>query len=258
MSFTDPPSRPELTEPPRVSRPSGFTAWGSVLLVCALLVASGQIRTWQVRKLEHGMRTGRAAVVPLKLVPLELGPWSGVDTDLDPDIARVTAADLIVTRRYTNRNTGVTVEVIMLYGPSFGVSLHSPTVCYPSAGFTVADEPRERTVEVDRPVMAAGGSGDGSRAHFAVPLLSAVYAKGEGALADLQEVYWTWWYDGHWTPYAQNTKQLERVPSIIKVHTSRRVLRGERRDTNNPNEAFLRLLLSEIERLLPSRSPRTT
>jgi Protein of unknown function (DUF3485) len=256
MSVTDRPSRPEPTESSPASRLGGLADWGLVSLVCALLlVASGLVRGWQDRRLRHGMREGRAAVVPLKSVPLELGAWSGVDTKLDPEIARVTAADLIVTRRYTNRNTGVTVEVILLFGPSFGVSLHAPTVCYPSAGFVAVEEPHEQVVKVDAPSGADAASG----ARIAVPMLSAVYAKGEGAQADLQEVYWTWWYDGRWTPNAQNTKRLERVPSIIKVHTSRHVLRGERRDSkNNPNEAFLQLLLAEIERLLPSRSPRTT
>jgi hypothetical protein len=258
MSVTDRPSRPELTEPPHAARRGGFAAWGRVFLVCALLVASGLIRTWQDRRLQYGLSQGRTAVVPLPTVPRELGPWLGIDTKLDPQIARITAADLIVTRRYTNRNTGVTVDVILLFGPPFAVSLHSPTVCYPSAGFQVAEEPSERVVEIDEPAGAAGSPGGKAPARLAVPLLAGLYAKGEGAQADLQEVYWTWWYDGHWTPYTQNKKLLDRVPSIIKVHTSRRAVRGEQRDANNPNEALLRLLLPEIERLLPSRSPRTS
>ena len=55
------------------------------------------------------------------------------------------------------------------------------------------------------------------------PFRSLVYAKGEGGPADLQEVYYSWWYNGRWTPDVGKQKQFERIPSMYKVHLARRV-----------------------------------
>jgi hypothetical protein len=234
-------------------RPWRGVAWARVLVVCGLLVGSGWLRSWQDRRIQQGLNEGRAAVVPLEKVPLEVGEWSGVDTAIDEQIARVTGADKIVTRRYTNRNTGVVIDVILLYGPAGNMFIHAPTLCYPTAGFDTVEGPEVKAVPVGAPATPAA-----TAATATVPFLAAVYAKGEGTRAELQEVYWTWRYNGQWTPQVLKPKQIERVPSMIKVHTSRRVLRGERRDANNPNEALLRVLIPEIERLLPSRLSPTT
>ena len=242
MSVTDHPTRAELSEPPPVVRTRSAGAWARVGVVCALLAGSGVLRSWQERKIERGLSAGRAAVVPLERVPLEIGPWSGVDTAIDEQIARVTGADKIVTRRYTNRNTGVAIDVILLFGPAGNMYIHAPTLCYPNAGFETVEGPETHAL----PLGADTGE--------TVPFMSAVYSKGAGTRAALQEVCWTWWYSGHWTPLVLKPKQIERVPSMIKVHTSRPVLVGERRDANNPNEALLRVLIPEIERLF-RRSP---
>jgi len=138
----------------------------------------------------------------------------------------------------------------MLYGPAGNMFIHAPTLCYPSAGFTTLEGPEVKAVPVAAP--AAPG------APATLPFQAAVYSKGEGTRAEIQEVYWIWRYNGQWSPQVLKPKQIERVPSMIKVHTARLVLRGERRDANNPNEALLRVLMPEIERLLPSRPSPTT
>ena len=237
MSVTDHPVRAELSEPPSVAGMRGVGGWVRVGMVCALLVGSGMLRSWQERKIEHGLNVGRAAVVPLEQVPLEIGSWSGVDTVLDEQIARVTGADKIVTRRYTNRNTGVAIEVILLFGPASNMYIHAPTLCYANAGFETVEGPDTLALHT------------GAEPGETVPFMSAVYSKGTGTRATLQEVYWTWRYSGHWTPLVLKPKQIERLPSMIKVHTARPVLVGERRGANNPNEALLRVLIPEIERL---------
>jgi hypothetical protein len=252
MSVTEFPTRPDVCEPIPAPPSRGKAVIASALLACALLVASGAVRGWQDRRISRGLRLELARVVPLERVPMQIGPWSGVDTRLDPQIARGTGADTVVTRCYTNRNTGVSIDVIMLFGPAFHMYIHAPDVCYPKAGFACVEGPDARTVRLPAPGAADAAAGP------AVPFLSAVYAKGEGAQADLQEVYWTWRYRDRWTPQVLKPKQIERIPTMIKVHTSRSYLKGERRDANNPNEAFLRVLVPEIERLLSSRAASPT
>lgn len=163
---------------------------------------------------------------------MDLGRWKGSSTKLDEQIARTTGADQIVTRRYVNQDTGASVDMIVLYGPAALVYLHSPEICYPAAGFnSVGGEDREVIYDDHR-----------------APFRALVYSKGEGSQADLQEVYFAWWYNGHWTPNIGKQKQFERIPGMFKVHLARRTAAGEKRDVGNPCESLLQALLPEMER----------
>jgi EpsI family protein len=222
-----------------VARPSpggrfGAAGWFRVGLACAILLGSAGVRAWQVRRIEGELAAGRNRPrFDLDLVPMNLGRWKGGPTELDEQIARYTGADQIITRRYVDQDTGAAVDMILLYGPAADVYLHSPEVCYPSAGFTLEAGPDDRVV--DAPPYKA-------------PFRSLVYAKGEGAHSDRQEVYFTWWYDGHWTPQVGKQKHFERIPGMYKIHLARRVVAAEKRDVGNPCEALLKVLLPEVER----------
>lgn len=256
MSSTDPSTR-TLTPTPNPVRPGpgprARMRWTRLVVVVGLLLGSVLARYGQDLRIRRHLQAGRAVVVPLEKVPANLGPWTSVETTIDPQIVRTTGADRVVTRRYTNRNTGVAVDVILLFGPAGNMAVHTPTLCYPIAGYRAIDGPSVRQVVLDRPGASAAD------APPTVPFQAAVYARGEGPRAELQEVYWTWRYEDAWTPEVLKARYIERVPSMIKVHTARPVLVGERRDSKaetdarslNPNEALLRLLVPEIERLLP-------
>jgi EpsI family protein len=173
-------------------------------------------------------------------VPNTLGPWKGTDSALDPLIARATGADQIVTRRYVNQTTGATVDLILIYGPAVEVRLHAPAVCYPAAGYAQVAGPEVR-------VIKAGGT--------EAPFKAMVFSKGEGGLSELQEVYYSWHYNGRWTPEDGKQKYFERIPSMYKVHLARRVVGGEKRDVGNPCESLLRELLPAMERQISGAKP---
>jgi hypothetical protein len=205
-----------------------------VALACVLLLASGGVRAWQAWRIERELLAARERPrFDLTTVPLTLGSWTGVETVIDPKIARGTGGDQIVTRRYTNQDTGAVIDLIVLYGPAGDVYQHAPELCYPSAGFSRVTGPDERTVSF-------GSS--------AAPFRALVYSKGEGAAADLQEVYYSWWYSGRWTTEIGKQKHFERIPGMFKVHLARRTTPQEKRDVGNPCEALLRELLPEMER----------
>lgn len=239
MSATDPAPPP----PPRAQ--AAHAVWPRVALACAILLGSGGVRLLQARRVEGRLLEGRRGPrVDLAAVPLGLGAWEGRATTIDPRIALATGADQVVTRQYVNQDTGVAVDVILLYGPAVDMFIHSPEHCYPSAGFALAGGPDDRAV-------AAGGSDARFR--------SLVYGKGDGARSDLQEVYFSWWYAGRWSPDAGVQKHFERIPSMYKVQLARRVNGTERRDVGNPCEAFLRELLPELGRRMgEARPPRAT
>jgi hypothetical protein len=240
MSITDVSVEPNVTAPALppagARRAAGVARWARVLLACSVLAASGGIRWWQARRVEAVLRDGRNAPFALDELPMVLGDWRGEATTLDPKIARRTGATSLITRRYVDQRTGATLEAIILYGPSTEVYGHVPEVCYLAAGYEKAAGPDSRKVRV-------GGR--------EVPFRSLVYSKGEGGQADLHEVYYSWRYSTHWSPdVVGKYKQFERIPGMLKVHLARRVTEHERRDIGNPCEAFLEVLLPELERRL--------
>jgi EpsI family protein len=237
MSATD-LSTPTATPPSPTGPRGGSAVWARVALACAILLGSAGFRFWQSRRIEGALEAGRRGPrIDLAELPMTLGPWKGLSTELDPQIARGTGADQVVTRRYVNQDTGVAVEMILLYGPAVEMYIHSPEVCYPAAGYALRGGPDARPVE----------AGD-----VKAPFRSLVYSKGEGAVAERQEVYFSWWYNGRWTPDVGNQKHFERIPSMYKVQLARRVTEQEKRDVGNPCEAFLKELLPEMARRIAS------
>lgn len=241
MSATEVSPAPSTETAPgtAASRPS--PAWPRLALACAVLLASGGLRAWQAQRVEARLSAGRHGPrVDLAALPMTLGPWQGRPEALDPRIARATGADQVVTRRYADARTGAAVDLILLYGPAVDMYIHSPEHCYPTAGFSLVAGPEAKVVRADG---------------VEAPFRALVYGRGEGARADLQEVYFSWRYGGRWTPDLGVQKHFERVPSMYKVQLARRVTGSERRDVGNPCEAFLQELLPELGRRLASAGP---
>jgi hypothetical protein len=206
-----------------------------VALACAVLVGSGALRLWQARRGDAFLQQGRVSPVPLKDVPLELGPWRGRPEELDPQIARRTGQIDHIFRTYVDTRTGVALDVIVLYGPAVELKEHAPEQCYPAAGFAIAEGPELRQVPTPR---------------GPIPFYALVVAKGEGGQAQRHEVYYTWRYGGRWTPLRGPQKQFERIPAMYKVHLARRMAASERRDIGNPCQEFLQTLMPTLDHLL--------
>jgi EpsI family protein len=225
---------------PAGTAPARGALWVRVALVCALLAASGGIRWWQMRRVHASLERGKQSPFPLHELPLTLGSWQGQDARLDPQIARMTGSTDHLFRRYVNHDTGVVLEIYILYGPAAEMFIHMPENCYPRAGYLQVEGPDERTIAVGR---------------LRVPFRALVYNKGEGGQADREEVYYTWRYNDRWTPQVGIQKKFERIPGMYKVHVARRVTARERRDIGNPCEDFLSALLPEIERRVSAIAP---
>jgi Protein of unknown function (DUF3485) len=247
MKVSDLPAPPETLEiAPPAPAPARAVPWGRVALVCAVLVGSGALRAWQDYRIRRDLKRGLDSPVSLKSLPMEFGPWKGEDTPLDPLIARGTGADQVVTRRYTNQNTGVRVEVILLFGPAREMYIHTPELCYPKAGYTQAAGPEEVKIQ----------TGPGRDA----PFRELVYSKGEGGLTTLQEVVYSWRYNGKWTPNVGVQKHFERISGMYKVHVARGITEQELKSrprgaagvaADDPCRVFLDQLLPQFEAKVP-------
>jgi EpsI family protein len=97
-----------------------------------------------------------AANVPFDFagtVPLVLEEWVGRDAPpLDPDVARVLAADQYVHRYYGPRipdsESRIEADIAYYVQPEAGAAMHSPLNCLPGNGWQVIDS-RPASVSVD-------------------------------------------------------------------------------------------------------------
>ena len=211
--------------------------WARVGLAVALLAASAAGRAWHARRVDQRLRDGRIAPFAVAEVPKTLGPWVGTDITMDPIIARATGSTEQIQRLYQNTITGQKVEVVLLFGPSTEMFIHDPGTCYPAAGYERVAGPLPHQI---------AAPGDGS----SWPFQEVVYTKGEGGAADQQEVYFSWRYEGRWTPGMITRKASERIPGMFKVQVARPIRDRELdvRSIGNPCEAFLTYLMPEIDR----------
>jgi hypothetical protein len=171
---------------------------------------------------------------------MTLGTWAGTPTEMDPRIVDATGSTDHVTRRYVDGRTGVILDVIVLYGPTSNVFIHSPELCYPKAGFASAGD------TMSRQIPCPGGP---------VPFRSLAYTKGEGSQADRQEVYYSWRYNGRWSTSVSSPKESARIPGMYKVQVARRISPRESRAVSNPCESFLELLLPDLEARMTGSPP---
>jgi EpsI family protein len=247
---TTPTTRSRYAEPlPGASptRPSGGATWAKLAVVAAILAASGGARLWQERRVERVLELGRSSPFPLADLPMKIGSWEGREATMDPRIVRITGSTDLVSRHYIDRRTGVGLDVIVVYGPTSDMLFHTPELCYPSAGFAAMPGVFERSIAVEGTASAT------------VPFRSLAFTKGEGGLADSQEVYYSLRYDGRWTTQSASHKASKRIPGMYKVQVSRRISDRESREVDNPCEPFLAALIGEIEtRIARTRTEKST
>lgn len=238
MSATDLTIAPDVEERRPASSPTlgrrGPAWWPYLTLACALLAAGGGLRWWQERRVLDLLSEHRDSPFPLKSLPTRLGPWRVGDEgelELEGEVLRILGCTDYIRRNYVNEQTGVQIEVLVLYGPA--TIAHRPDLCYPGSGYVQVDGPRPRATEVPGGRVASYDS--------------LVFAKGDGAFADRQQVAFSLRYGGRWTAEA-NIKEFGRLPGLYKIQLARRIGDHERLDAGTPSEAFLELMLPEIER----------
>lgn len=177
----------------------------AALLALGLTVAGGVL---------HGRMSDRwgpppkviAAAERLMQVPDEFGDWQLLGTGTLPKAAReqLQCAACLV-RRYSNRQTGAQVTLLLMLGPAGRMAVHSPEVCvaigeYKQRGhrelvnLAAADELPERLWSVDfQSVSLEGGA---------------------------MRVYYGWSTGGAWQAPSDARFALAGVPYLYKVQVS--------------------------------------
>lgn len=210
---------------------------GVVWLVMALILlgTSGLIRVWQDQRLEAAAEVAETAPFAMADLPRDLGRWKalGPDETLPPETLAIAGASDYVARSYTDEQTGVSLSLLVVYGPAERVVGHIPEVCYPATGYKPAGAASSRELQLD------------SRT---IPFRSLTYVKDDDSVIDLQEVYYSFRHAGRWAPVTDETRKLHRIrPATFKVQVQRSISQTEKRDLNNPIESLLSELLPVLE-----------
>ena len=232
----------EVGRPP--ARKGGPWTWAAI--ACVLLGASGVVRAVQDRRHDDERNYVETCPIPLASLPKKLGVWRLVedgDKKLDPLTMRITGGSDYMMRAYADDLTGVTLVVLLLFGPAEPVLPHVPEICYPSSGYANVDGPSDASIK-----YGLGKDADGRPIDGQARFRTAVYQKAIGRMTRREAVYHSFRLDGQWSPdIGAGRKFPRRNPGIFKIQVQRQVVQGETLGKGDPIEQFLAILLAEIE-----------
>jgi hypothetical protein len=114
------------------------------------LFIAGFATLFTVGSIVHGSFTGRWKPLPpidtysqrLMHLPAIMGPWVAVDAPLDdPDSLASAGIQAYFSKSYRNQQTHEQISVLVVCGRPGPISVHTPDICYRSAGYTATNEP---------------------------------------------------------------------------------------------------------------------
>lgn len=171
------------------------------LLIAAGCVIATQIPAWQIDR-RTAADAARARKFDVATLPMQLGNWTGIDTEIDERLIRHIGAFSTVNRMYEN-GQGRQVIVHLAVFRSAEVSLpHPPRLCYKNAGWVLGTDRPSRSKEMP-PYRYTSLERDGMRA-----VIAYWYQLGQGIAGDRDEL-------------RQSLQLLrmkgERWPALVKV-----------------------------------------
>ena len=249
MSSTEAAASP-ITDVQTVAAPNrrrSTMVWMSV--GCVLLLVSGLARAYQDQKHEIESSITETCPFPLKDLPTTLGGWKvveGGERTLDPLTMRITGASEYIMRTYVDELTGVSLVVLVLFGPAVPVIPHTPEICYPSSGYARSGDSADREIE-----LADSELDKRLKCQFR----SAIYSKDSGLSRLREGVYYSFRLGGIWSPNVGAGRKFPRHnPGIFKIQVQRRVADQEKLTRNDPIEQFLSHLIPAIEHRIEAAS----
>lgn len=205
------------------------------LAALAIVIASGAV---------HGIWTGRWStsreledrVAALGRIPRTIGDWRGQALSLDRRTTEVGEIAGYLMRRYEDPR-GDALTVLIVCGRPGPISVHTPEVCYPGAGF-VASAPTSKRV--------IGSGPAGQPDEFWV----AEFVKPGAVLPERLRILYAWNSDGIWKASAQPRLEFGASPALYKLYVVVDGAVADQPDRGDVGVEFLRKLLPELRQSL--------
>jgi hypothetical protein len=207
---------------------------GSALLV---LLASAVVQgLWTERW--GGSGDLEQALARLEQMPRSAGPWSGKPTPFEPEqveqARRVGIAGLL-RQQFARPPGGAPVTAILMGGRFGPLSVHTPDICYGSAGYVVLGAPARVEFKCD----------DGSDAVF----WTARFHKPNSPEVPALRIFWGWNASQGWQAPDRPRWTFRMKPVLYKLYAAREMASP----TEGPEGdalAFLRTWLPELNKVL--------
>jgi hypothetical protein len=211
----------------------------STIIAVAIVAVSGVV---------HGLHTdrwGQRAEVAdraaaIDRVPMIIGDWDGRPVAIDPRVLEAAGAAGHVSRRYVNRSNGDAVSVVLLCGRPGPISVHTPDVCYQSAGRSMLGQQARKLVDYTT------SNGVKRSAEF----FSAEFRKQSVTTTSSMHVFWTWNAGRSWSAPDNPRLKFAAAPALYKLYVSRESAQATASPEPDLGLEFLRLLVPELDRAL--------
>lgn len=180
------------------------------------------------------------AAARLEQVPMSFGDWVGTAQEFDAkEYARAGIVGGLF-RRYTNRETGATVSVLIVCGRSGPISVHTPDVCYKGAGYSQLANYERAPVE---------GTKDNAFWWLRMQKQNTIIPEYLG-------IHFAWSPDGEWhaTPVDAARFTYAKYPYLYKLYVVRDLATTEGSAEAAEDIAFIGQFIPELRKaLFPSQ-----
>lgn len=214
----------------------------SLLILAALTILIGT-------GIVHGLQSNRwakppdfrAEVARLDRLAATIGDWEGQNVQIDPRELTGAHAEGYLSRRYTNRRDGTMISVLLLCGSPGPISVHTPDICYPGAGFEQVDQ----NVPCSFPL--------GPTTHPAEFWVSNFRKQGP-ALSQQLRIFWSWSGTGSWKASSAPRLEFSALPILYKLYVIREEPRLDAPVHDDPSIRFLQRFLPQLNATLFPKS----
>ncbi|MBN2021546.1 MAG: exosortase-associated EpsI family protein [Pirellulales bacterium] len=157
-------------------------------------------------------------------LPREFGPWKVASQgEMDPNTLEILQCSGHVVREYVDQETGESVNMALILGPSGPVSVHTPEICYSSRDFSLSGE---------RAVARVGEDGD---AFWGLTFR----ANNPVASAQWLRVAYGWSLGGPWSAAESPRVSFAGKPYLYKIQVASQLPVGADVEKSDPCRRFL-------------------
>ena len=165
-----------------------------------------------------------AAAGKLEDIPSEFGSWSAKSSsELSDSVVDMLECAGYILREYVNEETGESVQVGLLLGPSGSISVHTPDICFSSRDYEIHQKRQRVTVQTN-----------GTDHEF-----WAMTFQSKDLDAEMLRVYYAWTPDQEWSAPEEPRFTFASRPFLHKLQLASPLPPGANLEASDPCRNFL-------------------